>query len=77
MTPVVTLIVLKSVDQATAFLSSLNRWIVGIGAAGVIAGSLLVFLVPTTFTRPLGRLVSGVQGARTRRLQLSARRARR
>ncbi|MFN7982701.1 MAG: HAMP domain-containing sensor histidine kinase [Vicinamibacterales bacterium] len=60
-TPVVTLIVLKSVDQATAFLSSLNRWIVGIGAAGVIAGSLLVFLVSTTFTRPLGRLVSGVR----------------
>lgn len=60
-TPVVTLIVLKSVDQATAFLSSLNRWIVGIGAVGVIAGSLLVFLVSTTFTRPLGRLVSGVR----------------
>ncbi len=60
-TPIVTLIVLKSVDQATAFLSSLNRWIVGIGAAGVIAGSLLVYLVSTTFTRPLWRLVSGVR----------------
>ncbi|MEQ1907383.1 MAG: HAMP domain-containing sensor histidine kinase [Vicinamibacterales bacterium] len=60
-TPVVTLIVLKSFDEATAFLNSLNQWIVGIGAAGVIAGSLLVFLVSTTFTRPLARLVSGVR----------------
>ena len=59
--PVVTLIVLKSFDQATAFLRSLNQWIVGIGAVGVVAGSLLVFLVSTTFTRPLGRLVAGVR----------------
>lgn len=59
--PVVTLIVLKSFDQATAFLSSLNQWIVGIGAVGVVAGSLLIFLVSTTFTRPLARLVLGVR----------------
>jgi signal transduction histidine kinase len=59
--PAVTLTVLKSFDEATAFLRSLNRWIVAIGAAGVLAGSLLVFLVSTTFTRPLGRLVSGVK----------------
>ena len=59
--PLVTLTVLKSFDAATAFLSSLNRWIVAIGAAGVLAGSLLVFLVSTTFTRPLSRLVSGVR----------------
>ena len=59
--PAVTLTVLKSFDEATAFLRSLNRWIVAIGAAGVLAGSLLVFLVSTTFTRPLGRLVSGVR----------------
>jgi signal transduction histidine kinase len=59
--PLVTLLLLKSFDQATAFLQNLDRWIVAIGALGVIAGSLLVFLVSTTFTRPLGRLVSGVQ----------------
>ncbi|MEQ1728980.1 MAG: HAMP domain-containing sensor histidine kinase [Vicinamibacterales bacterium] len=59
--PAVTLTVLKSFEEATAFLRSLNRWIVAIGAAGVLAGSLLVFLVSTTFTRPLGRLVSGVK----------------
>jgi signal transduction histidine kinase len=60
-TPLVTLTFVKSYDQATAFLRSLNRWIAAIGVAGVVAGSLLVFFVSTTFTRPLGRLVSGVR----------------
>ncbi|MGE3957782.1 MAG: sensor histidine kinase [Vicinamibacterales bacterium] len=59
--PAVSLAVLKSTDESRAFLRNLNRWIVGIGAAGVAAGSLLVFLVSTTFTRPLWRLVSGVK----------------
>ena len=59
--PIVTLTFLKSFDQATAFLQNLDRWIAAIGLAGVVAGSVLVFLVSTTFTRPLGRLVSGVQ----------------
>jgi len=59
--PLVTLTFLKSFDQATAFLQNLDRWIVAIGGVGVVAGSVLVFLVSTTFTRPLGRLVSGVQ----------------
>lgn len=57
----VTLIVLKSLDETTAFLQNLNRWILGIGVAGILVGSLLVFLVSTTFTRPLGRLVAGVK----------------
>lgn len=59
--PLVTLTVLKSFDAATTFLQSLNRWIVAIGFAGVLAGSVLVFLVSTTFTRPLGQLVKGVR----------------
>jgi len=59
--PLVTLTFLRSVDQATAFLRSLNRWIASIAAAAVLAGSVLVFFVSTTFTRPLGRLVSGVR----------------
>jgi signal transduction histidine kinase len=58
--PPVTLTVLKSYDEATAFLQSLNRWIVLVGVAGVLAGSVLVFLVFTTFTRPLAQLVAGV-----------------
>ncbi len=57
----VTLTVLKSFDEATAFLQSLNRWIIITGIAAVLAGSVLLFLVATTFTRPLAQLVSGVQ----------------
>jgi signal transduction histidine kinase len=59
--PAVSLTVLKSYDEATAFLESLNRWIVAVGIAAVLAGSLLVFFVSTTFTRPLAELVAGVQ----------------
>jgi signal transduction histidine kinase len=58
--PAVSLSVLKSYDQATAFLESLNRWILGVGLAAVVAGSALVFLISTTFTRPLANLVRGV-----------------
>ncbi len=57
----VTLTVLKSYDEATAFLRSLNRWIVGVGLAAMLAGSILVFFVSTTFTRPLASLVQGVR----------------
>jgi signal transduction histidine kinase len=59
--PAVMLTVLKSYDEATAFLQNLNRWIAGVGLAGVLAGSMLVFLVSTTFTRPLAQLVAGVR----------------
>lgn len=58
--PLVTLTVLKSFDEATAFLQSLNRWILATGIAAVLAGSVLVFFVSTTFTRPLAQLVAGV-----------------
>jgi signal transduction histidine kinase len=56
----VSLIVLKSYDQATAFLQSLNRWLAGLGLAAILAGSVLVYLISDTFTRPLARLVGGV-----------------
>lgn len=56
----VSLVVLKSYDQATAFLSSLNRWLAGLGLAAILAGSLLVYLISDTFTRPLANLVGGV-----------------
>ena len=58
--PAVTLSVLKSFDEATAFLKSLNRWILAVGLAGMLVGSVLVFVVSTTFTRPLAQLVAGV-----------------
>ncbi len=57
----VTLTVLKSLAGTSAFLDNLNRWILAIGIAGILVGSLLVFFVSTTFTRPLGRLVAGVK----------------
>jgi signal transduction histidine kinase len=56
----VSLVVLKSYDQATMFLHSLNRWLVGLGITAILAGSLLVFLISDTFTRPLESLVGGV-----------------
>ncbi len=53
--------VLKSFDQATAFLSSLNELLLALGLMAVLAGSLLVFLISHTFTRPLENLVAGVR----------------
>ena len=57
----VTLTVLKSFDVATQFLQRLNRLLLGVGLAAVLAGSWLIFLISDTFTRPLANLVSGVR----------------
>lgn len=59
--PAVTLTVLKSYNPTIAFLKNLNRWLLGVGLAAVLAGSLLVFLISDRFTRPLADLVSGVR----------------
>jgi signal transduction histidine kinase len=59
--PALSLWVLKSFDQATAFLSSLNELLVALGLTAVLAGSLLVFVISHTFTRPLESLVAGVR----------------
>jgi len=58
--PKVSLTVLKSYNQATLFLRSLNHWLVGLGLVAVLAGGALVFLISHTFTRPLAALVGGV-----------------
>ena len=60
-TPAVRLVVLKSFDQATAFLDALNQRLLALGLTAVLGGSLLVFLISHTFTRPLGNLVDGVR----------------
>jgi signal transduction histidine kinase len=60
-TPALNLWVLKSFDQATAFLSSLNELLLALGLTAVLAGTLLVFLISHTFTRPLENLVAGVR----------------
>ena len=59
--PSVRLSVLKSYDQATAFLDGLNRLLLALGLAAVVVGSALVFLISHTFTRPLSNLVAGVR----------------
>jgi len=52
---------LKSFDQATAFLRSLNELLLALGLTAVLVGSLLVFLISLTFSRPLENLVAGVR----------------
>ncbi len=57
----VRLVVLKSVDQATRFLTDLNRVLLVLGLMAIVGGSLLVYFISHTFTRPLGNLVNGVR----------------
>lgn len=64
--PAVGLTVLESYDQATAFLSSLNRLLLGVGIAAVLLGSIFIFFISRTFTRPLEELVSGVRALEKR-----------
>ena len=59
--PPVQLSVLKSLDQATAFLGRLNRLLLSLGLVAVLIGSIMVFLFSHTLTRPLGALVEGVR----------------
>jgi signal transduction histidine kinase len=59
--PPVRFSVLKSYDQGTAFLQQLNRPLLGLGLVAVLGGSILVFAISHTFTRPLSALVSGVR----------------
>ena len=56
----VTLTLLKSYDAATLFLQDVNRLLLGVGLVALIAGSVLMFLISHTLTRPLARLASGV-----------------
>jgi len=56
----VTLTVLKSYDEAIAFLRDVNRLLLGVGLVALIAGSFLMFVISDTFTRPLSRLATGV-----------------
>ncbi len=73
--PALNLWVLKSFDRATAFLSSLNELLLGLGLTAVLAGSLLVFLISHTFTRPLER--AGAGGLRVSAAGAGRRRSRR
>jgi signal transduction histidine kinase len=59
--PPVTIYVMKSYDQAAQFLSHLRQLLLFVGLGAVLIGSLLVYLLASTFTRPLERLVQGVR----------------
>jgi len=59
--PPVRLTVLGSYDKEAQFLSSLNRLLLALGLAAVLIGSVLVFFLSHTFTRPLADLVGGVR----------------
>jgi signal transduction histidine kinase len=58
--PNVRLVVLKSYDQATAFLRKINRLLLALGLLAVVLGSALVFFISQAFMRPLSSLVAGV-----------------
>ncbi len=59
--PPIRLSVLKSLDQATAFLGHLDSSLLAVGLAAVLLGAGLVYIISYTFTRPLGDLVAGVR----------------
>ncbi len=52
-TPNVRLVVLKSYDQATAFLRKINRLLLALGLLAVLVGSALVFFISQAFMRPI------------------------
>ncbi len=56
----VRLVLLQSYDQTTRFVARLDRLLAELGLLAILAGSLLVFLVSVTFTRPLAELVQSV-----------------
>jgi signal transduction histidine kinase/ActR/RegA family two-component response regulator len=56
-----TLTVLKSYDKAMATVRTLNRVLLGLGLCGGLVGGALVFVIASTFTRPLANLAAGVR----------------
>jgi len=58
--PSVRLTVLRSYDEATAFLQRINRLLLALGLLAGLVGSALVFFISHTFTRPLSSLLAGV-----------------
>ena len=52
---------LQSYDQATAFISSLNRLLLILGALAVLGGAFVAFFISRQITRPLERLVEGTR----------------
>ncbi|MFZ0924668.1 MAG: ATP-binding protein, partial [Candidatus Acidiferrales bacterium] len=57
----VSLVVLKSYNDAIAFLDRVNRLLLALLLAAVLVGTILVLVIADTFTRPLKTLVGGVR----------------
>ncbi|MEO6803377.1 MAG: ATP-binding protein [Granulicella sp.] len=55
------LIVLKSYDQASRFLTEINEWILGLGALAMLTAGLFAMYLSRQFTRPLEALVEGTR----------------
>ena len=55
------IVVLKSYKAAAAFLSEINRLLIGLGGLALLVAMWLAFIISETFTRPLANLDKGVQ----------------
>jgi signal transduction histidine kinase len=58
--PSLTLTVFKPYDEAFAYINQLNQHLILLGVAAVVIGGVIVFLISSTFTRPLEQLVGVV-----------------
>jgi signal transduction histidine kinase/FixJ family two-component response regulator len=58
--PSLTLTVFKPYDEAFAYINELNQHLILLGVAAVVIGGVIVFLISSTFTRPLEQLAGGV-----------------
>ncbi len=61
----IAMVVMKSYDNAIEFLQRLQKLLLVIGIAAVLVGSVLVYVIARTFTRPLERLAVGVSALGT------------
>ncbi len=59
--PPARIVVLKSYKSAAAFLSEINRLLIGLGGLALVVAMWLAFFISETFTRPLANLDKGVQ----------------
>ncbi len=57
----VSITVLKSFDEATAFLSNLNRVLIALGLIAILSGMFFGYLISDSITKPLASLVQGVR----------------
>jgi len=55
------LVLLKSDEEVIASIVHLNRLLIGLGVVAVFLGGMLVYVISSTFTQPLGTLAEGVR----------------